>query len=157
MDTWDLLDDPSKPPLWNTPRLFRHTQHFLESNLSRLVGLVLLFSELERSWKSLKASYKKRFNSFLKQKYTYVSWPTVVEDDSKATFSIAITLRCSGWRNSFPWVAPLTFDTYLILLRVKQVDTKYHFFSLWYDSAWYWTPVSRTISEHTNNVPKGRG
>ena len=25
---------------------------------------------------------------------------------------------------------------------------KYHFLSLWYDSTWDWTPVSRTIGEH---------
>ena len=34
------------------------------------------------------------------------------------------------------------------MLSVKQVSIKYHFLSLWYDSTWDWTPVSRTIGEH---------
>ena len=32
-------------------------------------------------------------------------------------------------------------DTYLIMLSVKKGGVKYHFFSLWYDSNWDWTPV----------------
>ena len=32
-------------------------------------------------------------------------------------------------------------------MSVKQGDIKYHFLSLWYDSTWNWTPVSRTIGE----------
>ena len=31
---------------------------------------------------------------------------------------------------------------------IKQGDIKYHFLSLWYDSTWNWTPVSRTIGKH---------
>ena len=34
------------------------------------------------------------------------------------------------------------------MLSVKQRSIKYHFLSLWYDSIWDWTPVSRTIGEH---------
>ena len=33
-------------------------------------------------------------------------------------------------------------------LSVKQGGIKYHFLSLWYDSSWEWTPVSRTIGKH---------
>ena len=36
------------------------------------------------------------------------------------------------------------------MLSVKQGGIKYHFLSLWYDSAWDWTQVSRAIGEHSN-------
>ena len=42
------------------------------------------------------------------------------------------------------------------MLSVKQGGIKYHFKSLWYDSTWNWTQVSRAIGEHSNrwaNVP----
>ena len=42
---------------------------------------------------------------------------SVVEGDQKAPFSIATTLRCSGERYSFPWIALL--ETYLIMMSVK--------------------------------------
>ena len=32
-------------------------------------------------------------------------------------------------------------------MSVKQGGIKNHFLSLWYDSTWYWTPVSRAIGE----------
>ena len=35
------------------------------------------------------------------------------------------------------------------MLSAKQDGIKYHFFSLWYDSTWDWTPVSRTIGERS--------
>ena len=35
------------------------------------------------------------------------------------------------------------------MLSVKQGGIKYHFLSLWYDLTWDWTPVSRTIGEHS--------
>ena len=56
-----------------------------------------------------------------------VKLPIVVEGDQKAPFSIATTLRCRGGRYSFPSIAPLHLDTYLILLSVKQGGIKYHF------------------------------
>ena len=37
------------------------------------------------------------------------------------------------------------------MLSVKQGGIKYHFLSLWYDSTWDWTLVSRTIGEHSNH------
>ena len=73
--------------------------------------------------------------------YIY-KWVTVVEGDQEAPFSIATTPRYS-----FPWIAPL----YLIMLSVKQVGTKYHFLSLWYNVTWDWTQVSRTIGEHSTH------
>ena len=33
------------------------------------------------------------------------------------------------------------------MLSVKQDGIKYHFLSLWYDSTWDWTAVSRTIGK----------
>ena len=36
-----------------------------------------------------------------------VKLATVVEDDPKAPFSIATTLKCKRGRYSFPWIAPL--------------------------------------------------
>ena len=37
------------------------------------------------------------------------------------------------------------------MLSVKQGDIKYHFFSLWYDSTWDWTPVSQAFGEHSTS------
>ena len=58
------------------------------------------------------------------------SWPTVVEDDPKAHFSIAATQRCRGGCYFVPCIAPLNLDPYFIMLRVKQECIKYHFLSL---------------------------
>ena len=78
-----------------------------------------------------------------------VKLATIGEGDPKAPFSIATTPRCREGRHSFPWMAPLYLIMYLIMLSVKQGGIKYHFFfSLWYDTTWDWTPVSRVIGEH---------
>ena len=75
---------------------------------------------------------------------------SIVEGDSKALFSIATTLIYRRGRYSFPGLLHFTLDTYLIMLSVKQGGIKYHFFlDLWYNSTWDWTPVSRTIGEHS--------
>ena len=37
------------------------------------------------------------------------------------------------------------------MLSVKQGGIKYHFLSLWYDSTWDWTQVSRAIGEDSNH------
>ena len=58
--------------------------------------------------------------------YIYVRLLTVVEGDLKIPFSIATTPRCRGGHFPFPWIVPLTFDLYLIMLSVKQ-GVKYHF------------------------------
>ena len=71
-----------------------------------------------------------------------VKLATVVEGDQKAPFSIATTQGCMGGRYTFPWIAQLTLDPYLIILSVKQGDIKYNFLNLWYDSTWNWTPES---------------
>ena len=39
------------------------------------------------------------------------------------------------------------------MLSVKQGGIKYYFLSLWYDSTWDWTPVSRTIGEYQQDPP----
>ena len=49
----------------------------------------------------------------------------------------------------FPGLLHFTLDLYLIMLSVKQGGIKYHFLSLWYDSTWDWTQVSRAIGEHS--------
>ena len=74
---------------------------------------------------------------------------TIVEGNPKAPFSIATTPKCRGGRYSFPGLLYLTLDQYLIMLSVKQGGIKYHFLSLWYDSTWDWTQVSRAIGEHS--------
>ena len=38
------------------------------------------------------------------------------------------------------------------MLRVNQGSIKYHFLSLWYDSTWDWTQVSRAIGKHPVRV-----
>ena len=50
----------------------------------------------------------------------------------------------------FPGLLHFTLDPYLIMLSVKQGGIKYHFLSLWYDSTWDWTQVSRATGEHSN-------
>ena len=35
------------------------------------------------------------------------------------------------------------------MLSVKQGGNKYHFLSLWYDSTWDWTPVSKAFGERS--------
>ena len=80
----------------------------------------------------------------------------VVEGDSKAPFSIATTPMCMGECYSFPTIAQLYLDTYLIILSIKQGGIKYHFLSFRYDSIWDWTAVPRGISEHSTTTPMGR-
>ena len=75
---------------------------------------------------------------------------TIVEGNPKAPFSIATTPRCRGGRYSFPGLLYFTLDPYLIMLSVKQGGIKFRFLSLWYDSTWDWTQVSRAIGEHSN-------
>ena len=48
----------------------------------------------------------------------------------------------------FPGLPHFTLDPYLIVLSAKQGDINYHFLSLWYDSIWDRSPVSRAIGEH---------
>ena len=52
---------------------------------------------------------------------------TVIEGDQKALFSIATTPRYKEGATPFPRLHHLIFDTYLILLSVKQGGIKYHF------------------------------
>ena len=49
------------------------------------------------------------------------------DDDPKAPFSIATTLRCSGGHYSFPWIVPLYPWSVPYNARVKQGGMKYHF------------------------------
>ena len=79
-----------------------------------------------------------------------VKLATIVEGDQKVPFSIATTPMCKGGRYSFPGLLYFTLDPYIIMLSVKQGGIKYHFLSLWYDSTWDWTQVSRVIGEHSN-------
>ena len=74
----------------------------------------------------------------------YIKLATVVEGDSKASFSIATTPRCREGATPFPGLLHFTLGTYLIMLSVKQGGIKYQFKkSLSYNSTWDWTPVSR--------------
>ena len=66
----------------------------------------------------------------LKSRWKKVTLAIVVEGDPKAPFSIATTPRCRERHYSFPWIAPLYLDLYLIMLSVKQGGIKYHFLSL---------------------------
>ena len=51
----------------------------------------------------------------------------------------------------FPGLLHFTFDPHLIVLSAKQGGIEYHFLSLWYDSIWDWTPISRAIGKHTTH------
>ena len=68
--------------------------------------------------------------------------------DTKAPFSIVTA-------TPFPGLLHLTLDTYFIMLSVKLGGITYHFLSLWYDSTWYWTSVSRTICKHSTHLANG--
>ena len=70
----------------------------------------------------------------IEQHIYIVKLATVVEGYQKAPFSIATTPSCRGGRYSFPWIAPLYLETYLIMLIVKPGGIKYHFLSFWYVS-----------------------
>ena len=76
---------------------------------------------------------------------------TVDEGDPKAPFSIVTTLVGEGVTLS-PRLLHFTLDTYLIILSVKQRWIKYHFLSLWCNSTWDWTSVSRTIGEYSTHL-----
>ena len=84
--------------------------------------------------------------------YSKVKLATIVEGNPKAPFSIATTPMCRGGRYSFPGLLYFTLDPYLIMLSAKQGGIKYHFLSLWYDSTWDWTQVSRAIGEHSKYI-----
>ena len=76
---------------------------------------------------------EKRFQSILKNISSYKKLlASVGEGDQKAHFSIASTL--GEGTTPFPGLLHFTFDTYLIMLSVKQGGIKYHFKSLWYDA-----------------------
>ena len=71
---------------------------------------------------------------------------TIVEANLKALFLIATTLRCRGG-------LPLVHTLSSWMLSKETSSTS--FFSLWYDSIWYWTPVSRTIGKHSTHYTNG--
>ena len=75
----------------------------------------------------------------------------IVEGHPKSPFSIATTPKCRKAGYSFPEIAPLTLDPYLIILSVNQGGIEYYFLSLWYD----WNPVSWTIGAHSNHYTYG--
>ena len=78
----------------------------------------------------------------------YLYLPTIVQGNPRAPFLIASILWC--WRGcySFPWIAPLTLDLYLIS---KEAWSTIIFFNLWYDSTSDWNLVSQTIVKHSNH------
>ena len=77
---------------------------------------------------------------------SFIKLTTVDECDPKETFSITTPPRSRRGRYSFSLIAP--FDTYHIMLSVKQSGIKYYFLNLLYDSTLEWTPVSRVTGEH---------
>ena len=83
---------------------------------------------------------------------TRVAVATLVEGYPKASFSIATKPRCREGATPFPGLLHFTFDPYLIVLRAKQYGIKNHFLSLWSDSTWDRTSVSRTIGEHSTQL-----
>ena len=63
-------------------------------------------------------------------------WADYYRGRPEGSFSIANTPRCNGERYSFPWMAPLTLDSYLLIMSGMQGGIKYYFLSLWYYSTW---------------------
>ena len=76
---------------------------------------------------------------------------TMIEGDKKASFSITTTLRCRGRHYSFPWIAALYLDLYLIMLSVKQGGASSNIFSI-FDitrpgiESWSPWPLAKTLS-----------
>ena len=54
-------------------------------------------------------------------------------------------IRASG--TTWWWWSSICIKIQMLIF--KQGSIKYHFLTLWYDSTWDWTPVSRTIVEHS--------
>ena len=80
----------------------------------------------------------------------------MVQSDLKAPFTIATTPKSSGGCYSFPWIAPLTLDPYLIILIVKQEGYKNPFLKFWFDLTWNKSPVYQTIGKHNEVFTNGR-
>ena len=92
--------------------------------------------------------------SLTNQIYIYIKLATVIDFDTKAPFSLATTPKCREGLYSILSALlhslRFTLEPNLIMLSAKQSGIKYHFFfTLWYDSTWDWTPVFRTIGEHS--------
>ena len=68
--------------------------------------------------------------------YIYKNWLTIIEGNPKVPFSVSITPEFRGKHYSFPWIAPLILDPYLLILFFKQGSIKYFILSIWYDSTW---------------------
>ena len=112
--------------------------------------LVYIFLLIHGSYKHILIYIKTEREVYDTTFKSKVKLATTVEGNPKAPFSIATTPRCRGGRYSFPGLLYFTLDPYLIMLSVKQGGIKYHFLSLWYESTWDWTQVSRAIGEHSN-------
>ena len=81
----------------------------------------------------------------------------IVVDYSRGWPESSLRGECEG-STPFAGLLYFTLDPYFIMLSVKQEGIEYHFLSLLYGSTWDWTPVSRTIGEHSilwANGPKG--
>ena len=72
----------------------------------------------------------------------------IFKGDPKALFLIATTPRCRGGYYSISLITPLYPWSKPYNASVKQGSNKYNFLSLWYNSTWDWTLVSRAIVEH---------
>ena len=57
----------------------------------------------------------------------------------------------NSYHTLFPGLPHFTLDPYLIVLSARQSGIKYNFLSLWYDSTWDWTAVSRIIGQHSTH------
>ena len=81
--------------------------------------------------------------------YKKVILATLGKGDPKAPFQ-SLLHRCVG-KGATPFLRFLhiTLDPYIVMLSSTLGGTKYHFLYLLYDSTWDWTPVSRTIAEHS--------
>ena len=88
-------------------------------------SFVWILLHIDRCWS---------FNA--KSIFIQVKLATVVKGNPKASFSIATTPNVGEGATSFPGLLQYTFDTYLIMLSVKQDGIKYYFLSLWYDLTW---------------------
>ena len=76
---------------------------------------------------------------------------TLVEGDPKAPFSKATTPRYRGGRYSIPWIAPLY--PWSLPYKTECKARRHQFLSLWYDSTYDWTQVSRAICNILTSDP----
>ena len=82
-------------------------------------------------------------------KFATMKLATLVEDDLKAPFSIATTLRCRAGTTPFSGLLHFTLDAYLIMLSVKAPSSPFFFFFFFFKSlVWLELGLNPGLPDH---------